>query len=237
MNVVFKKGSKKLISGVIYEVKNLWNNGQNQKWLEGKIELKEISGIFSVNNFRDTNGGFIPSVNYITSNSVTPNIRFEDIKKGDILVCKVDGYKTMLKNGMYRVEYLDTFEYNIGNYKRKERYIKFEGVKRRFKFNPWRFRKLTADESREIQLGALLEGKDPNIIKSTDISKIEFSHNKEKVLMEILSKAILDENRHYFSILDWACKKSGENMKLKSEDYQTLLTMSLKDILDKIESN
>lgn len=239
MIVICKKGTKKLVKGLRYEVRNLWNNGQNQRWLEGKIELKEVSGRFSVNNFTDTNGNALSNTNQITSTPRVSHeyIKFEDIKEGDILVCKVDSYKTMVKNGMYKVEKLDTFKFIRGTYNYTEEYVKFEGIKRKLRFNSWRFRKLTAEESREIQLGSLLEGKDPNIIKTTDICKIETVDNKERALMEILSKSILDPNRHHLSILEWACKKSGENMKIKVEDYQSLLTMSLKDILDKIESN
>lgn len=239
MIVVCKKGTKKLVKGLRYEVKNLWNNGQNQKWIEGKVELKEVTGRFSINNFTDTNGNQLPNVNHTTRTATVThnNPRFQDLKKGDILVCKVDSYKTMVKYGMYKIENLETYTYNRGSWTYNEDYIKFEGIKRKLRFNSWRFRKLTADETREIQLGSLLEGKYPNIIKTTDIIKIDTVDNKEKVLMEFLSKSILDPNRHHLSILDWTCQKSGENMGLKREDYESILTMSLKDILDKIESN
>jgi hypothetical protein len=54
--------------------------------------------------------------------------------------------------------------------------------------------------------------------------------------MSALSKSIIDPNRHYLSIIDWACQKSGTNLSITPDDYNTLLNMSLKDILNIIET-
>lgn len=236
MIVVCKKETKKLVKGLRYEVNNLWNNGQNQRWMEGKIEVKGVSGRYSVNNFTDVNGNPVPNINHTTPRErVVENFKFSDLKKGDILVCKVDSYKTMIKDGMYKIEKLETFSYNRGTRTHTEEYVKFEGIKRKLRFNSWRFRKLKPEESREIQLGSLLEDKDPEIIKTTDIDKFDKVTNKEKTLMEFLSKSILDTNRHHLSILEWACKKSSGNISITEDNYKDLLDMPLKNILSKIE--
>lgn len=239
MIIVCKKGTKKLVKNLRYEVKNLWNNGQNQSWLEGKVELKGLSGRYNVNKFNDTNGNSVAKINHNEPVAVVENLKFSDLKEGDILVCKVDTYKTMIKGGMYKVEKLETYTYTKGvglrNWTYKDEYVKFEGIKRKLKFNPWRFRKLAPKEIREIQLGSLLEGKDPDIIKTTKINKIDKALNKEKVLMETLSKSILDSNRHQLSILEWACEKSGEHLGITEESYKELLEMPLKEILIKVE--
>ena len=47
MIVVCKRPTKRLIKGVRYEVENLWNDGTSQRWLEGKVSIKDI-GRFSV---------------------------------------------------------------------------------------------------------------------------------------------------------------------------------------------
>jgi hypothetical protein len=52
----------------------------------------------------------------------------------------------------------------------------------------------------------------------------------------MLSKSIIDVNRHHLSILDWACQKSGSYLKITPDDYETLLNMPLKDILKIIET-
>lgn len=238
MIVICKKETKKLVKGLRYEVKNLWNNGQNQSWLEGKIEVKGVYGRYVVDKFCDTNGKSLPKVNNISTTQRSVNLSFSDLKKGDILVCKVDSYKTMVKNGMYKIERLESNTYGRGTHriwKHTDNYIKFEGINRKLLFNPWRFRKLTPDESREIQLGSILENKDPDIIKSTSIDKFERVLNKEKVLMEALSKSILDPHRHHLSILEWACRKSSGNINLTEDKYKGILDMKLKDILNKIE--
>ena len=54
--------------------------------------------------------------------------------------------------------------------------------------------------------------------------------------MKNLSKSIIDENRHHLSILDWACYKTGSMMGIVKEDYNELVNMSLKDILELIET-
>lgn len=241
MIVICKKETKKLVKGLRYEVQNLWNNGQNQSWMEGKIEVKGVSGRYSVNNFTDVNGNSLPNVNHNNVQTSINNLKFSELKKEDILVCKVDSYKTLMKGGLYKIEKLESNTYERGSiYGRKwtytEEYVKFEGIKRKLRFNPRRFRKLTPEESREIQLGSLLENKDPDIIKTVDIDKFEKLLNKEKFLMEALSKSILDTNRHHLSILEWACKKSSGNISITEDNYKDLLEMPLKDILQKIEN-
>jgi len=107
------------------------------------------------------------------------------------------------------------------------------GIPRKLKFSS-NFRKLSDQETREISLNSLLNGEEPVIVKSKDIRKIEMVANKELELMTILSKSIIDPNRHHLSIVDWACQKSGSNLGVTPEDYSTLLNMSLKDILEKL---
>lgn len=91
MIVISKKDTKRLIKGVRYEVENLWNGGNIQSWLNGKVQIKGI-GRFDVNNFTDENGNSLPKVNY-SSNTITTReslLSFSDIKEGDILVCTSD---------------------------------------------------------------------------------------------------------------------------------------------------
>jgi hypothetical protein len=116
-----------------------------------------------------------------------------------------------------------------------EKTIKFVGIPRTLKFSYWRFRKLTPQENRDISLNSVLHNQDPLIIKSKDIRKIDMISNKELELMNMLSKSIIDPNRHHLSIIDWACQKSGTNLGIIPNDYTALLNMSLKDILEKIK--
>jgi len=241
MIVVSKIANKKLLKGHRYEVQNLWNNGTNQRWVEGKVQLVGF-GRYSVDNFTDSSGNPIPKTNYVsTQPQVERFIKYEDCKVGEILVCNSDHYKTLAKGSMYKIEKLEKTEtekngWGGRSWKHAETTIKFEGIKRKLKFNGWAFRKLTTEELRNISLGAVLTGEEPTIVKTTDIRKIDMVANKEKSLMEVIAKTILDENRHHLTIIEWSCQKTGEKMRIKPEDFKDLLDMKLSDILTKIEN-
>ena len=152
MIVISKISNKKLLKGHRYEVNNLWNNGNNQRWTEGQIELVGF-GRYSVSGFTDDSGNKIPKINY---KSIVPQIdrfiKFEDVSVGEILVCNADHYKTMARGSMYRVENLENVKIEMADrrWTSAQKSIKFEGVSRKLKFNGWNFRKLTSEESREI---------------------------------------------------------------------------------------
>lgn len=238
MIVICKKATKKLVKGLRYEVINLYNDGKNQKWVEGKVEIKGF-GRFVVDNFTDIDGNPLPKTNILTPRLAIKFLEFQDLKSGDILVCTSDSYKMLAKGGMYRIEKLIEKSKSYRNYSgtlstSTEKHIKFEGIKRTLKFSSWRFRKLSSEESREIQLSSLLSGEKPNIITSSSIRKIDLVLNKEKELINILCKSILDENRHHLSVLDWAVQKVGTNYSVEKRDFDSLLNMTLSDILGKL---
>jgi hypothetical protein len=241
MIVISKIANKKLLKGHRYEVQQLWNAGNNQRWVEGKVQLVGF-GRYSVDNFTDTSGNPLPKTNYVsTQPQVERFIKYEDCKVGEILVCNSDHYKTLAKGSMYRIEKLDKVETEVstwgGNkWVRREESIKFEGINRKLKFNGWAFRKLTPEETRDISLGSILTGEEPDIVKTTAIRKIDMSVNKERTLMEVIAKTLLDENRHHLTIIEWSCQKTGEKLRIKPDDFKDILDMKLSDILEKIET-
>lgn len=237
MIVICKRPTKKLVKGLRYEVQNLWNDGKNQRWLESKVEIKGI-GRYSVDNFTDVDGKPLPKINLLNPRTYAKPLTFEEIKEGDILVCTSDSYKTLAKDAMYRVSKViqktkDYKNYNGTTYQRADRSIQFEGIVRSIKFSSWRFRKLTAEESREIQLSSILNGEKPPVVTKTQ-RKIDLVPNKEIVLINLLAKSILDPNRHHLSIVDWTIQKTGSNYSIKIEDLKDLLDLPLKTILEKI---
>jgi hypothetical protein len=240
MIVICKRPTKRLVKGVRYETGSLYNDGTNQHWQEGTVEILGV-GRFVVDNFTDTNGNPLPKVNIIVPRAPINELKFEDLAKGDILVCTSDNYKTLGKGCMYQIENLTSktsqkIGWNKQPYNHTEKTIKFVGIPRTLKFSSWRFRKLSPQEAREISLNSVLHGEEPAIVKSKDIRKIELVTNKELELMGMLSKSIIDPNRHHLSIVDWACQKSGSNLGIISDDYSSLMNMTLKDILEKIET-
>lgn len=239
MIVISKVSNKRLIKGHRYEVQSLWNNGNNQRWIEAKVKLIG-GGRFSVDSFTDATGAPIAKINYqSTIKEVDRFVKFEDCKEGDILVCLSDNYKTMARDSMYKIEKLEKKEISRKGFSGTQTYfeynIKFVGLKRKLKFNQWNFRKLTAEELREVSLGQILSNEEPNIVKSSDIRKIDLIENKEKVLMTIISRTILDVNRHHLSIVDWSCQKTGEKYRIRPEDFTRILDMKLSEILQIIE--
>jgi len=240
MIVICKRATKRLVKGVRYETGSLYNDGTNQHWQEGTVEILGV-GRFVVDNFTDIDGKSLPKTNIIVPRAPINDLKFSDITKGDILVCTSDSYKTLGKGCMYQIEQLVTktsqrVGWNKQTYNHTEHTIKFVGIPRVLKFSPWRFRKLSPQEAREISLNSVLHGEEPAIVKSKDIRKIELVTNKELELMGMLSKSIIDPNRHHLSIIDWACQKSGSNLGITSDDYSSLMNMTLKDILEKIET-
>jgi hypothetical protein len=240
MIVISKIANKKLLKGHRYEVQQLWNAGNNQRWVEGKVQLVGF-GKYSVDSFTNTNGNPLPNTNYVsTQPQVERFIKYENCKVGEILVCNSDHYKTLAKGSMYKIEKLDKVETEVSGWGgnkwiRREESIKFEGINRKLKFNGWAFRKLTPEETRDISLGSILTGEEPDIVKTTAIRKIDMSVNKEKTLMEVIAKTLLDENRHHLTIIEWSCQKTGEKLRIKPDDFKDILDMKLSDILDKIE--
>jgi hypothetical protein len=126
--------------------------------------------------------------------------------------------------------------WNGSKYISTKKSIKLVGINRTLKFCGWNFRKLTEQESRDISLDSILHGKEPNIIKTKDINKLDLLANKDFELISCLAKSIIDPNRHHLSIVEWACEKLNGHLPLKPSDYSSLLEMSLKDILEKIET-
>jgi hypothetical protein len=115
------------------------------------------------------------------------------------------------------------------------KYVKFVGVNRKIKVNPWSFRKLNSDELREMALGHILDGEEIKVITSSDKRNIDLVDDKDDVLLKTLAKSILDPNRHHLSIVDWASKKTGDKFQIESSDYEPYLKMTLSQILEKIK--
>lgn len=238
MNVICKKSTTKLIKGATYEVDLLLNNGTNNSWQEGRIRVKGVGGFFTVNNFTSMDGSEVQKVNLGTQ-VVREFLKFEDLKVDDILICTSDHYKTLLKNGYYKIERLDSVDrpstWGNTTYVHKEQKIKLQGVKRTLKFNSWCFRKMSVQELRDANLNEILNNETLKVISSPISRKFDHLENPEQSLVENLCLSILDKNRHKLSIIDWACEKLGNKIGLKSEDFSKLLEMPLKDILEYVE--
>lgn len=240
MIVICKKESKRLIKGFKYEVSYL-RNTPNPRANNGRISIKGIGG-YSVDSFTDIDGNEIPKIDYTAPQESIPvkEFKFEDLVKGDFLMCKVDNYKTLVKGNIYKIESLNTTTTESTGYGGVKHiyhshFVKFEGTQRKLKFSNWCFRPLTIGEARELTLNKVLKDEDFEVIDMKKYRKIDLIKNKDEELLKVISKSILDTNRHHLSIIEWGCKIS--NLNINKEDYDYLLNLSLKDILEKIETN
>ena len=241
MNIICKKGTTKLVKGHSYEVVAMWNSNTSTY---KSVRLKDF-GSYSVKNFTTMDGKPLPEIDIpLPTNFYNYDLlKGEDVTKGDIIVCKQDNYKSLVKDGMYRVEEINRKVTPRTSYSGTllqpsiEYFIKFEGVKRKLKLNGWCFRKLTTAEARELALNQLLFDETTGLITTNDTRKIDLVQDKNLELVKIVSKAILDPNRHGLKILDWGIQQVSKKTEIKVDDYADLLEMSLKDILDLIETN
>lgn len=239
MIVVCKKGTTKLVKGLEYNLVGLDNADPTKT---GSVKIEGL-GWYTVNNFETTDGKPLPKIDIALKVSEREIISFDDLSKGDILICKTDSYKTLVKGGMYRIEELSSNTKQMtgwsGNlYTHTENYVKFEGITRKLMYNSWRFEKLPVGDAREMALEQVLYDT-PDKVTKTDFRnkrKIEHIENKENVLMSILSKSILDENRHKLNITEWAVRQLGRKMDLEMDDYSDLMNMKLSDILKLIDN-
>jgi hypothetical protein len=240
MVIVALKNTTKLVKGARYEVYQLNNSTTTTgSYRRNRVWIKGLGG-YDVKGFSDTNGNPLPQIDIKPTFVEIPKLEFESLKKGDLIVCNSNGYKTLVPNAKYKITDLkvDKVEYTSWNGTKGVRNypkVKFEGVNRWFDFSYWKFRGLSTEEIREISLSQVLEGKDPEIIKTDKLRKIDHVKNKDKELILYLSKAIFDSNRNNMDIIGWA-SKMGSKMGIERKDYDYLLNLPLKEIIEKFEN-
>jgi hypothetical protein len=215
MKVIFIGKSKKLITNHIYDVDYYNPNNYN-------ISLVGL-GRYYKKNFLLANGDVLPNQPFDSRKESTDKDR--DLKKGDLVFCKSDHFKYLLNGSIYRVSSVE----KINNYRN---IITLEGYSRKLNFN-YNFRKLNTKEVRSISLNQIFDKKENFSVEF--VSKFKQVKNKNKILIDFLSKSILDEKRHHLDIIDWGCKLSG-NYKIQREDYKDLLDKKLSEIIEIIEN-
>ena len=232
MVVICKKATIKLVKGLPYQVVALENSKKDRI---GRVWIKDI-GWYTINNFETTDGKPLPKIDIAHKReNIEEPLEFSQLSKGDILICKSDSYKTLVKGGMYKINELSSVSKQMknwsgGTYTHIDNYVRFEGVSRKLMFSSWRFKKLPTDQAREMTLEQILNDA-PDKVTRTDfknLRKIEHIENKNEELMLVLAKSILDGNRHKLSIVEWAVQQLGRKMDLERSDYSHLMNMKLK---------
>lgn len=226
MIVIAKKDYKNFIKGHAYEVDALYNDGTSRSYLEGKLEIKSDSLYnkrYSIDGFTLENGDPIPKRKILPQEQHNRYYKFEDLSIGDILVCITNRYKTFTKGVKYRIEELHKGKNPYGNK------VKFEGIKLKIKVDPWNFRKLSVSETRDLFLSNIIDDKEIEVV-TEKVRGIELVDNKDDTLLKSLFKSALDTNRHHLSVAEWSLR--GDKLGIKLEDYDSLMNLTLKEILE-----
>jgi hypothetical protein len=231
MRVISLKSNTKLLKGVAYEADSFNNTATGSRWGQHRIRIQFPSGGYGsylCKNFTDTSGNPLPQISYVSPNH-TPVERFDvtTLKANDIVVCNSDKYKYLLKGGKYRV--LEVADANTWTAQ-----IRLEGYSRFIRFNSWSFRKLSLQETREIALSQIFN--QPENFSVDFVRKFDKENNKTKILLQALSKSILDPYRHEYGVLDWTIEKT-KNQGLKKDDFNEIMNMPLSEVLKLYENS
>ena len=207
MKVKCVKSVRKLIGGVLYDSDKFWNSGNvnsgYSRFLKG-IVIKGYGHYNNIENFTDEFDNPLPKIDY-RSNDEYPKIDW-DIKSGDIITCDSDRYKYLIRGQKYRIVDVRKFKTYKGlsvpkSSSLNRSSIKLEGYDKWIKFNPWIFKKLSISDLRDLSISQILIS--PENFQVEFVRKFE-KLNKNKALMECLSRSILDKHRHHYSILEWS---------------------------------
>jgi hypothetical protein len=230
MNVISLKSNTKLLKGVVYEAESFDNTvAPGKRYHRQYIRIKGF-GSYLCKNFSDTNGKPLPNIAYTNPNSTPASndrIDASTLKKNDIVVCKSDRYKYLIKGGKYKIQ-----EVKDANTWRA--HIKLEGYGRWINFSNWAFRKLSLQESRELALSQIFN--QPENFSVEFVRKFDKESNKTKILIQSLAKSILDPYRHHYDIVDWTIEKT-KYQGFKKEDFSEILKMPLSEILKSYENS
>lgn len=243
MKVISLKNTSKLVKGSVYDVLRL-DNKSNGRYFRPKILIKlNENGIVcwcNISNFKLENGDDIPEIIWtdpsFESYSDHRNLRIDKDnppKVGEYVKYKNSSHKSLETGKIYQISQIKenkTVGFSGGTYVNYE--IKVEGSSRFIK--SYSFRKCSTQELREISLNQVME-------LSTGVCKVDKSKRKidsleedekKKVIMKHFLMSCVDNTRNNLSIIDWACSKLGPKLSLKKDDFDFIMDMSVKDIID-----
>jgi hypothetical protein len=230
MNVISLKSNSKILKGVVYEAESFDNTVTPGKSFNRQYIRIKGFGSYLCKNFTDSSGNPLPGIRYTNPNSTTvinDRVDATSLKKNDILVCKSDKYKYLVKGGKYRIE-------NVIDANTWRARVKFEGYSRYIQFSNWAFRKLSLQESRDLALSQIFNK--PENFSVEFVRKFDQETNKTKVLIQSLAKSILDPYRHHYDLIDWTIEKT-KYQGFKREDFNEILKMPLSEVLEAYENS
>lgn len=239
MEVISKVNTRKILKDQIYKVVRLNNDptcdSKKDTDLYGSYGWIEISlnnlqlGRYKLSYFKPLDSEEFSIKTYqdpllLKRSRVNFDAKITDLKVNDIVECINDSrYKYLVKGGKYRISEID--------YGRDQ--FKLEGYDKWLVWTYWTFNILPLEESRRIKLDEIFNK--PQFFGVEFKRKIEKKGNKNKLLIELLSKSISDRFRHSLSTVDWCIEKQGKVFDINKDDFNEILNMPLKDVLSIVD--
>ncbi|MCK9476363.1 MAG: hypothetical protein M0R46_10605 [Candidatus Muirbacterium halophilum] len=229
MEVISLISNKKLVKGGIYKVKVIKNSQEyttNGRY--NGVVLLEKYGSYNANYFTTIDGKDLPSIDYGSYTECDSDIRIE---VGDILIPLYDNLRTLRKGEKYRV-----VEVIKGNHYNTFCKVKFEGINRFYEYTYWRYEVLSKSEVRDMLLDNLTDNIKLDIL-TTVKSKLDLATDKKYELIKLICKGISDPYYNTLPLIEWICDKVDKSYNVKKEDFDPLMEMSLKEIIEIFEKN
>jgi hypothetical protein len=233
MRVICKTNTRKLVKGATYEVVRLWNTSSTSR---PRISIKGI-GTFITKNFTQIDGTPLPQIDWVDKSIEqrpdNPYIKDpENLKKGDVLVCKWDS-KYLCSGKKYRISEVRVTDRKYTSSSYKETKIKIEGFNTWL--NPYRFRYPNTEESRDLSLNEIFDNPEKLSIDKS-IRKIDTmdESKRKKVILSCIFQSMLDPYRNNLTTLEWTVQKSGRKWDIKDTDIEPYLNLKLSDIIEQI---
>ena len=241
MNVICIKSNSKLIKGATYKVVMLNNaNGKGYSFFRPTVRIylnDETVQTFPLSVFKPEGADSFPQIQWVcpdyqlrVAELQQTKITADSIKSGDYVVPLFDHLKTLIKGKKYKI----TDVRKIGSKSSSWVNIKLqlEGSSRYYAV--WNFRKCTSQEAREIGLHQIFDEKTNTETVNKHARKFDYYelNEKIKILLQSISLSTNDRFRHQMDIIDWAISKTSQNYKLKREDFDIVMNLSLSEILE-----
>lgn len=247
MKVICNTNTTKLVKGATYDVVVISNIASpSRSFIIVSVSGKGVRG--NIKSFSNLDGTPIASDYKAPSASIEPiddyklrltNEGVKDLKKGDYVVSTYSS-KTIEKGRMYIVSDVNYTEKQVartfgsGTYTIVNAKLKVNGYGGWL--SPYRFRKLSVQESRDVSLSVVMD-EEVKVDKANSDRRLDRQNEdrKRKMLLGSLFQAIMDPYRNNMSVVEWAVKKTGKKYGLTEDDLKPYLNMKLSQIVKMLE--
>jgi len=234
MKVICVTPTQSLVTGCIYEVSQIHVDS-----IQVFLKKDLLSSFVIKKHFTKLDGSMIDSVHRYRSEKYLEYISdrssrilrndLTKLKVGDYVIPTKDTFKSLIHRKSYRITDIKITPKPYSATK-----IKIEGISRWYKIYSFTICPPEVSRAYNIDLITGSENNEVITIKDPKEKKINYLKNDEKilVLIDLLFRSKMDKNRNNLDIIDWAIKKRNNPYRLKREDFDQVLGLDLKQIVE-----